>query len=124
MSTQSKYLNKMLRLSAVHRHNLMGGGVPYIVTPDQPVEVEKPKMSYSLGSTGLLPLGRGSSGAGPPPLLRIKAENGEEDLSCCCDRVKSASLLCTVHKRSNMINDEAHKDKDKDQDQDNDQNQY
>ena len=49
-----------------------------------------------------------------------KAENEEEDLSCCCDRVKSTSLLCTVHKRSNMINEKAHKD----QDLDNDQNQY
>ena len=89
------------------------------------MEVEKPKKSYSLGSTGLFHLGRGSSGAGPPPLLTIKAENGEEDLSCCCDRVKSTSLLCTVHKRSNMINEEAHKDKDNDHDQgqDNDQNQ-
>ena len=38
------------------------------------MEVEKPKMSYSLGSTGLLPLGRGSSGAGPPPLLTIKVK--------------------------------------------------
>ena len=100
LSTQSKYLNKMLRLSCCSSSQFNGSGCPTHSKTRPTCGGRKAQNVVLLGFHWSTPPRERVRRCGASSLLRIKAENGEEDLSCCCDRVMSASLLCTVHKCS------------------------